>query len=75
MILNETNNLPIATPQINDMPGALNRFRDFKGNDTLQMSHLITFLQTISPDRDAFFKTFNNQPVVISARYIIQILS
>lgn len=72
MILNEAYNIPTAAPEIDDMPGALNKFREWRGNEALKMADLISFLKSCSQDRDEFLSSFTVAPMVISGRYIVQ---
>lgn len=75
MILQETNNIPVAAPEIDDMPSALNQFREWRGNSAITMADFVSFLKNVSPERADFFAQLTVQSQVISARYVIQKLS
>ena len=75
MILQETNNLPVAAPQLSNMPAALVAFRAWRGNSALQMADFILYMQNANTDKTEFYNTLSNEITIQSGRFVFQKLS
>lgn len=72
MILTNTNNAPTLTPSCDDISMLLDKFRAFKGNDTLNDHDLITFMLSPTAERAEFYFTLEKTVTMISNRVMVQ---
>jgi len=70
-MIKEGKNIPVSAPQFADMADVLDKFRTFKNEPAMQMSHLIDFLSTPSDDRTSFYEIFTAQIEVINNRFAL----
>ena len=75
MILKPNHNTPVAAPQFSNMTAALAIYRTFMDNEVLQMSHLVTFVTSPSPEREEFLQLFTVEYRTMNNKYIKQIYS
>lgn len=75
MLIKELKNIPVVSSEFNDLEAALIDFRNFKGNQVLQLSHLIQFLSIPSADRDEFLQIYETSTISVSNRYVRQQLN
>lgn len=75
MIIKEPHNVPVASPQIQDMAAALVLFRTFRGEPLHTMAHLLAFLAAPSAEREAFLGLFATEVVIMNNRYAKQTLT
>lgn len=75
MILTEKDNAPALTHSCDDIVALLPRFKEFKGNDSLQLSDLIDFLLKPSPERAEFYYLCDKEISMISNRAMMQKLN
>jgi len=75
MILKQNQNTPVAAPQFNDLTAVLEIYRTYRGNYILQISQLVDFVTSPSPEREEFLTLLNVEFRTMNNKYIKQIYS
>lgn len=72
MIIKATENTAICAPAFDDLTATLVKYRTFMGENLLQLSDLISFLTSPSPERDLFLAELTLTVSSVDGAYLIQ---
>ena len=75
MILRTNHNTPVAAPQFSNMTAILAVYCRFMDNSVLQLSDLVTFVTSPSPEREEFLQLLTVECRTMNNKYIKQIYS